>query len=89
MIIYFLENNEILISNKEIENYVFKHRIEIKIGETFTHCVKLTSYEIIDFCLVQINNVWCKGVIYKGLNEENKDQIFVRELVDFSLKFFK
>ena len=57
--------------------------IHYKNGKTYTILGHWT-YTILGHCLLQLNNNWVDGVIYKT---EGSDLTFVRDKIDFISKF--
>ena len=50
----------------------------------YKHYKNNHSYEVIDFCKIQENDLWVKAVIYKPTD---CDELFVRSLNEFQEKF--
>jgi len=50
----------------------------------YIHYKNKKIYVIRDTAKIQINNEWVDAIIY---SEENKDELYVRTLEDFSRKF--
>lgn len=56
----------------------------VPIGTDWVHYKNNKTYTIVGHCLLQLNNTWVDGVIYKTIDS---DLTFVRDKVDFITKF--
>ena len=56
----------------------------LQINLTYTHYKNKQSYQIIDFCKIQENDIWIEAVIYKPIE---CNELFVRSKKEFDEKF--
>lgn len=55
----------------------------IKLKTLYKHYKNQKDYETIDFCKMQVNDVWLDAVIYRSI----EGALYVRSLEDFEEKF--
>lgn len=57
----------------------------IEMGKKYRHYKNGKDYITVDFCKIQLNDVWVESVLYKNID----NSFFARTVEEFSQKFKK